>query len=301
VATARAETEATVLDRLRLTVALLEERGYAVTLERGAELCWGGTVSPAGARAAVAGAQDLELAEGLLVSSAFAPRAGSCRRRAAGHAAASAAYRPAAERFARRLAAVAPFVVCVAIAGSLASGGFAETDDVDLNLVVEDGYRHLAYVVLNLLGVIDALGRRGKPVDAASRRPLAPRVMTANLILERSQCFPLARTDAQMALELLQSRPVHGAGFLARVVAANPALSGHFPQLRERPAPVDPSLRRVPEWLFPRVLDAPARLLGEAAWRWMMWTRRRSPEALRRVAYVRRTMQPYALFAGRDR
>jgi hypothetical protein len=104
-----------------------------------------------------------------------------------------------------------------------------------------------------------------------------------------------------MALELFQSQPVFGTGFLDSVIAANPALCEHFPQLAMRPAPQPAALdqkegARLPAWAFPRFLDPPARLLGETAWRWMMWTRRRSPEALERVAYVRETMRPYALF-----
>jgi hypothetical protein len=297
VASAHAGLEATLVDRVRRTVALLEERGYAVGPERLAGLCHGGAVEASAVRAAVAAAPDLVLTDGLVTSAGFVPHAAACGSRSSGHAAAAGAYWPETLRFVEGLVAAAPFVLGVAVAGSLASGGFRESDDVDLNLVVEDGCRHLAYLVLNLLGYADALGRRGKPVDAGSRRPLAPRVMTANLILERSQCFPLARTDAQMALELLQSRPVFGAGVFRSVVAANPALAGHFPQLLDRaPGPMVAPRRRLPGWLFPRWLDGPARLAGKAAWRWMMWARRRSPEALARVAYVRRTMRPYALF-----
>jgi hypothetical protein len=168
---------------------------------------------------------------------------------------------------------------------------------VDLNLIVEDGRRHLAYVSLNLLGLGHALRHRGKPVDAHSSRPLAPRLMTANLILERSQCFPLARQDADMAYELLASRPVFGSRLWREVVAANPGLRRHFPQLGGGAA-VDLVDRGpgLPAWLFPTAADRPARALGRAGWRYMQWTRRRRPEALARVAYVRRTMRPYALF-----
>jgi hypothetical protein len=82
---------------------------------------------------------------------------------------------------------------------------------------------------------------------------------------------------------------------MAAVVAANPALAEHFPQLGDglRPAA---GARRPASWLFPRFLDPPARLMGRAAWRYMQWTRRDTPEALERVAYVRATMRPYALF-----
>ena len=202
-----------------------------------------------------------------------------------------------AESFSRSLASWFPFVLSVSIAGSLASGGFRETDDVDLNLVVEDGHRHLAYFVLNLLGVAHALRHRGKPVDAHSARPVAPRVMTANLILERSQCFPLARQDEDMAYELLASRTVVGGDFLATVVGANRGLAGHFPQLGDALFGGGGAVRpRLSARLFPALLDRPAKALGRAAWRYMQWTRRHRPEAIARVAFVRSTMGPYALF-----
>jgi hypothetical protein len=54
--------------------------------------------------------------------------------------------------------------------------------------------------------------------------------------------------------------------------------------------------RRAGAWLYPRLLEGPARLLGRWAWRYMQWTRRRRPDALARVAYVRATMRPYTLF-----
>ena len=163
--------------------------------------------------------------------------------------------------------------------------------------MVEDGCRHLAYLVLNVLGLLHALRHRGKPVDAHTARPLAPRVMTANLILERSACFPLLRQDEDMAYELFSSRPVVGGAFLRTVIEANPRLAEHFPQLARRPAVEAPEARRrLPAWLYPRLLDRPAHALGRAAWRYMQWTRRNSPEALARVAFVRSTMHPYALF-----
>ena len=99
-----------------------------------------------------------------------------------------------------------------------------------------------------------------------------------------------------MAFELLQSQPLHGAGFLAGVVAANPALLDHFPQLATKFKSGDGVRARLPAALFPRWLDRPSRRLGRMSWRYMQWTRRRRPEALARVAFVRQTMHPYALF-----
>jgi hypothetical protein len=283
--------------RLERTVRVLERRGYAVAPGRLGELCVGGALTEPQVRRAVASATDLRLRDGLVVSPDLAGSTPAIARRAAGHADNAARCLPTTLGFVRSLVRLCPFVLSVSIAGSLASGGFLASDDVDLNLIVEDGRRHLAYVAINLLGLAHALRHRRKAVDTHTMRPLAPRFMTANLILERSQCFPLARQDEDMAYEFLASRPVYGVAVWREVVATNAGLSEHFPQLEERRYPDALRARPLlPRWVFPAVLDGPARGLGRAAWRYMQWTRRRRPEALARVAFVRRTMRPYALF-----
>lgn len=287
-----------VSDRVRRTVALLGRRGYAVTTCRLADLCLEGRVSEPEIRWAVAANPDLAIAEELVVERGALTRARAIRSRSLAHDEESAAYLELTLAFVRTLVAVAPFIRSVSIAGSLASGGFRASDDVDLNLIVDDGHRHLAYVIVNLLGLLHALRHRAKPVDDLTRRPIAPRLMTANLILERSQCRPLQRQDEDMAFELLVAEPVFGLDAIREVTDENPRLLEHFPQLEDRPAPLllEAPGTRLPKALFPAFLDRPARYLGEAAWRYMQWTRRHRPDALARVAYVRATMRPYTLF-----
>jgi len=171
------------LDRVGRTVALLRRRGYALPVTRLAELCLGGSVSADQIRRAVAASPDLAIAEGLVIERDSHSRVGEIRSRSQTHEADSGRYIDLTLAFVRRLVAIAPFIRSVSIAGSLASGGFRATDDVDLNLIVDDGHRHLAYVVVNFLGILHALGHRSKPIDDLSRRPIAPRLMTANLIL----------------------------------------------------------------------------------------------------------------------
>ncbi len=287
-----------VSERVRQTVALLHRRGYALPPRRLGELCLGGSIAEADVRWAVAAADGLALAGNLVIDRSDVERAPDISRRATAHVEAAGRYVEMTVAFIRKLVALAPFVRSVSIAGSLASGGFRASDDVDLNLIVDDGHRHLAYVAVNTLGLVHALRHRDKPVDDLTRRPVAPRLMTANLILERSQCLPLERQDEDMAFELLVAEPVFGLEALNEVIDANEALVEHFPQLAARPAHllIPEPARRLPTALFPGILEGAARALGESAWRYMQWTRRRSPEALARVAYVRSTMRPYALF-----
>lgn len=288
----------TLSDRVGRTVALLGRRGYAVTTSRLAELCLGGSVSDAEVRWAVAAHPNLTIARNLVIERGSQSRLDDVCSRAQGHHAESGRYLDLTVDFVRHLVAFAPFIRSVSIAGSLASGGFRATDDVDLNLIVDDGHRHLAYVVVNLLGLGHAMRHRSKPVDDLTRRPIAPRLMTANLILESSQCRPLKRQDEDMAFELLVGQPVFGMEAIQEIIDANPRLLEHFPQLASRAAPllIDHPKRRLPKALYPALLDPPARHLGGSAWRYMQWTRRHSPDALARVAYVRSTMRPYTLF-----
>lgn len=286
-------------DRVRGTVGLLARRGYALSAERVAQVCIGGAVSPQEVRWAVAAVgHDLAIADDIVVDRAGLARVDQIRSRAQGHRDDAGAYVEMTVRFVRSLVALAPFIRSVSIAGSLASGGFRASDDVDLNLIVEDGHRHLAYVVVNALGLVHALAHRAKPVDDLTRRPIAPRLMTANLILERSQYLPLERQDEDMAFELLMAEPLFGIESIQELIGANPALVEHFPQLADKPAPlvIEPPDRHLPSALFLGFLDGAARVVGESAWRYMQWTRRHHPDALERVRYVRSTMRPYALF-----
>lgn len=295
---ARDPRPAAVQDRIQQTVALLARRGYALSAERLAALCIGGAISPREVRWTVAASPDLVIAGELVLDRAELERAGQIKSRAEGHRTDAGAYLEMTARFVRALVAVAPFIRSVSIAGSLASGGFRASDDVDLNLIVDDGHRHLAYVAVNVLGVAHALAHRAKPVDDLTRRPLAPRLMTANLILERSQCFPLQRQDEDMAFELLMAEPLFGIDPILELIDANPVLLDSFPQLAGKPAHllIEPPAHRLPAAFFPGFLDGAARVLGEGAWRYMQWTRRHRPDALERVRFVRSTMRPYTLF-----
>jgi hypothetical protein len=287
-----------VSDRVRQTVLLLQRRGYALTPSRLGDLCLGGPLSENEVRWAVAASPQLTIAEGLVVERTAMARVAEINARAAAHESDSAAYVPMTARFISALVVVAPFIRSVSVAGSLASGGFRASDDVDLNLIVDDGHRHIAYVAVNVLGLLHALAYRTKPVDDLTRRPIAPRLMTANLILEVSQCHPLQRQDVDMAYELLVAEPVFGLDAVDDVLDSNPALVDHFPQLADKRGPlqIDPPRWRLPTSLFPTFLDGAARRIGLAAWRYMQWTRRRHPAALARVEYVRSTMRPYTLF-----
>src|SRR3982074_3939420 len=130
-----------ISDRVWQTVALLRRRGFAVPPGRLAVLCTGGCLTESEVRWAVPATPHLSIAEDLVVEHRSLNHVADIRRRALTHLTDSGAYLEMTLRFVRTLVQVAPFVRSVSIAGSLASGGFRESDDVDLNLIVDDGSR----------------------------------------------------------------------------------------------------------------------------------------------------------------
>ena len=164
-------TETAAPERVARTVALLRRRGYALSPARLAAMCAGGALQEHEVRRVAAASPNLTIVHDLVVERDHMPRLDEIRGRANGHDAASPGYLAMTRQFVRALVAAAPFVRSVWIAGSLASGGFRDSDDVDLNLVVDDGHRHLAYVAINALGLVHGMRHRGKPVDDLTRRP----------------------------------------------------------------------------------------------------------------------------------
>ena len=109
-------------ERIRRTVALLARRGYAISPQRLADLCLGGSMSPDEVRWAAAASPDLSLIEDVVVDRTSLSRVGEIRSRAAGHGADAPIYVQMTRRFVRTLVEVAPFIRSVSIAGSLVSG-----------------------------------------------------------------------------------------------------------------------------------------------------------------------------------
>lgn len=137
-----------------------------------------------------------------------------------------------ARTFATTMGACCPFVRCIGLTGSLASGGYAPGDDVDFNLFTANGTRHLAYLAATLLGVRCSLQyrRNWRP----GRTSLLPKVICVNAVWTDDQTRPFERTDEHMAYELLRTRPLIGAEHFEGVLESNPWLARHFPQALTR-------------------------------------------------------------------
>jgi hypothetical protein len=290
-------------ERVQATVGLLAGRGYAVTPERLGRLLYGGPADAADVLRAVEGQAWASVVEGR-VAAAGADVAASVRRQDAHEAAAAHAWE-VAEGYVRALARHCPWLRAAWVAGSLASGGFEEGDDIDFNLVVADGTKYLSYLCALAVGLPPTWRERHRAGGHRHGTPLLPKLVCINVVWEQRQTRPFVRDDPGMALELLLGRPLHGRDEVARIVAANPALAAHFPQLQDQggPAqePVRPSLvgrllalATRPAWMR-RALDRCCYGLVRGLHAWVRWHRRRRPGLRSHVEEMERHKRPYGI------
>lgn len=81
-------------------------------------------------------------------------------------------YESEALHFSTEYASLCPFIKCIAITGSMASGGFSEEVDIDFNIFTERGYKYTVYLLGILLSLKYSVKHRRKSLARKSKRLL---------------------------------------------------------------------------------------------------------------------------------
>jgi hypothetical protein len=297
--------------RILQTLHLADRRGYGLSLDQLARLLVGGEIDRERLEEVVSEVEEITGEGDLLCLRGrenLLPKTREKLRRNRGE---GKRFAEIGRRFLREFVSLCPFLRCAALAGSLASNGFSEEDDIDLNLFVENGRKYTTYLLGNLLALKYSLRYRKKPQAEEGRVPLLPKLVCINVVWEEKDAFPFVRRDLYLAYELLLSRPVFGSAFYREMIEANPWLTAHFPQLASSPFRDEVSreasrIRILLESLYSkRVLSSAgeraSREVAYRLWQGVQLTRRRNPAALARVRRVREMQRPYTLFGEADR
>lgn len=300
------------------TADLTDRRGYGLSVGEFARLLYGGPVSESTVAAAVRGSPGLAIVDGVVVRMDRRDAAPRMRLRRHLHRDHAVEGTDLAQDFASRLVSTCPLVRCVALSGSLASGGYDPRDDVDFNLVVRDGSKYTAYLWALALSAVTSVRNIHKETDEMGALPLLPKIICMNVVWEEAQLRPFARQDKWLAYELLMTRPLFGSAFLSQAYRENAWLAEHFPQLHDRRYLPDDTIGEgavAPRpgaaafaWIsrHPRVLravEAASRFAVLGLHAVISLTRQRKPEALAREAFVNTVKRPYSVHdvPGRER
>ena len=220
-------------ERVVETLRILADRGYNPTVALLSQMMVGGRVDP---EALAARLPDLE---GVLVEDGFVYLEGrgfvdACKRRVEAHGRLEALYRGVAEEYARDLVRLCPWVRCVMLVGSAATGGLCEGDDLDLNIVVDDRRKFSTLLVGSMLNRKYALKYRSRLKYARSHHYLLPMFICLNIVWEEREVRPFRRQDRQLAYELMSAKVLAGEGYFGGILAANGWLRDIYPQIFER-------------------------------------------------------------------
>jgi len=294
-------------ERVVTTLRIANRWGYGLAGDDVARLLYGGPVDAPDVLSALASSRAIVFRDGIATLSGREDliEKGLSRRRSNNGLA--SLYFGIAEDFARDLLRHSPFVRAIAVCGSTASGGLEAGDDVDFNLFAEDGTKYIVYLMAVLLGVKYSLLNRRRFGRGTSLLGILRKVTCVNVVFMESHARPFVRQDAFLAFELLRSIPIAGTMDFARTLESNPWLRIHFPQIFNRvfadrvgPQPhsllgkVQRGIAASPRGR--RLLDGACRRIAAAIHRVVRLARERDPEAMARLAFLRRVKFPYDVF-----
>ncbi len=294
-------------DRVLRTLALFSEWGHAATVESLGRSLLGGAVDPSSLRPRLSAIRGVAQWDGIVGLQGREDLMVKTERRVRAHSDLEEEHLNVARQFTRDLLRWCPYVQCVALTGSLASGGFQEGDDIDFDLFVEDGTKYICYLVGTLLGLRFAWRFRKRDLHPHHATPLLPKITCLNVIWPESETRPFARRDVAMAYELLRCLPLEGVERFREVLYDNLWLAEHFPQLYKRRrsgAQHKEDLNAIGRFLsalrrFPRMirtLDFVCRRLSWGLYRFVQGTRHGDPEAIGRMEFLRKVKYPYEVF-----
>ncbi|HLE54337.1 MAG TPA: hypothetical protein VI999_03740 [Thermoplasmata archaeon] len=272
--------------------------GYAPTIEALAAQLLGGAVRED------ALLHQLEDASRFTVQGRFAALRGSedlipkSRERVTSHHRSAAEARAVAREFAEVFARHVALVDCIALSGSLATGGFRTGDDIDFDIFSRDGTKYVTYLAALLLGATFSIRYR--------RTHGLRKLICVNVIWTPNQVRPFVRNDDGLAFELLNCQPLVGGAYYQRVLHDNPWICGFFPQVERRvdiDVPLHPPsvLGRFLRWLerHPRGLAVAERWSRRVSF--VIYTvvhrmRASDARAAARLEFLRRVKFPYEVF-----
>jgi hypothetical protein len=305
---AKSHDECNLPDRILLTLDLADRRGYGMSLVHLSKMLIYGEAEEEKVRLMLSSMSSVSHKDGIYCLKGSEDLLPETRRRLFCNGVVGERYEAEAVLFSAEYASLCPFIKCIAIAGSMASGGFSEEDDIDFNIFTERGCKYTVYLLGILLSLKYSVKHRRKSLARKSRTPFLPKLICINVVWEEEETLPFVRQDKYMAYELMRQKPIVGLGFYKEVLKKNRWLKTYFPQIHNGSS----CEVKVNKTFIAKVLrliysnhvvshlgERMCKEISSFLWRLVQISRRNNPEALSRVRWVTEMQKPYALFGDR--
>jgi len=284
--------------RVERTLAIMADRGYNPRVGMLARMLVGGSVDPAELEVRLPSMRGIVVEDGFVFPDGLR-LVERCRPRVESNGGLRDAYRRIAVAYATDLVRTCPWVRCVMLAGSAATGGLCQGDDLDLNLVVDDGRKYTTIAASTALNRAYAL-RHGAAIGfRPTDQYRLPIFMCLNIVWEDRETRPFRRRDEQMAYELFACEVLHGRERYQELLDDNAWLRWVFPQAFNGHGTSGGPRRnggarapRAPEGAVERL--ARGVLFGYDRAVRLYLSRR--PDVLERATYFERIKHPYGLY-----
>jgi hypothetical protein len=214
------------------TLRIVENRGYNLTLEHLSNNLMGGNVNIADIEREIKNFENIDF-DGIFVATSGNLKTAKCLERLQSNDKLQSYYLKIAQDFVSNYITLCPWVKCVMLAGSMASDGLGDGDDIDLNIVVQDRTKYSSWLFGILLSIKYSITfRKGFRVKWFN---LIGKVICISVIWEVHEVLPFRRRDDQVAYELLlNSKVLYNRDFFKQILEQNRWLTQWFPQIFEK-------------------------------------------------------------------
>jgi hypothetical protein len=208
-------------------------------------------------------------------------------------------YRRIAREYSSELSSACPEVRLIMVGGSTSSNGLCRGEDLDFDIVVQDGQKYSTYLRSLYLGLKYSI--RYRELTKERYFWTIPKLICINVIWEVSQVAPFTRKDEQLAYEVFNCEVLHGRDFYDGMIRANPWIIEIFPQIGV--GHQGPSLPAGTASKGRSVRESMSRSVVFSLYRMVRLSRLFSPKRKERMDRAESVKYPYGMFddpAGRN-
>lgn len=287
----------TLNERVVKTLEIVEKRGYNLTLKKLSENLLGGKIDIKKLKYNVRSFKNIDF-DGVFIATLGNLYLKKCMKRRLTNDKLQPIYLKIAEEYSVDYVKFFPRVRCIMTAGSMATEGLGDDDDIDLNIVVQDGSKYTSYLFAILLSLKYSIKYRKQFNE--KYLGLLTKVICISVIWEEHQVLSFTRRDEQIAYELLNVDILYNHTFFNNMLKDNRWLNNWFPQVFQKKHHIQEKMNNVsPKRMkktLPNIIENISMAIMFFFFKIIRMTRSKNQALQDRMDTVEKVKHPYGLF-----